>query len=114
MSHERVPDFNELNDILRAHRLANRRGEWFGPRGCFSIIWPTAVSPAPCGCVALNKWITCRSRTAFYDVFGRVPLLINPVFADYMQAYGEGGLKAERLQVLPMLARLYWYTVEFG
>ena len=50
----------------------------------------------------------------FHDVFGHVPLLINPIFADYMQAYGEGGMKAQSLQVLPMLARLYWYTVEFG
>jgi phenylalanine-4-hydroxylase len=39
---------------------------------------------------------------------------MNPVFADYMQAYGEGGLKALRLGHLRELARLYWYTVEFG
>ena len=39
---------------------------------------------------------------------------MNPVFADYMQAYGEGGLKALRLGHLQRLARLYWYTVEFG
>ena len=115
MSHERVPDFNELNDILRAHtgwqivavnglvpdevffdHLANRR---------FPCTW----------------WMRrpeqrdyLQEPDCFHDVFGHVPLLINPVFADYMQAYGEGGLKAERLQVLPMLARLYWYTVEFG
>jgi phenylalanine-4-hydroxylase len=41
-------------------------------------------------------------------------MLMNPVFADYMQAYGEGGLKALRLGHLMHLARLYWYTVEFG
>ncbi len=39
---------------------------------------------------------------------------MNPVFADYMQAYGEGGLKAQGLGHLQRLARLYWYTVEFG
>jgi phenylalanine-4-hydroxylase len=50
----------------------------------------------------------------FHDLFGHVPLLSNPVFADYMQAYGEGGLKALRLNALEKLARLYWYTVEFG
>ena len=50
----------------------------------------------------------------FHDVFGHVPLLTDPVFADYMQAYGLGGLKAERLHALTRLARLYWYTVEFG
>lgn len=50
----------------------------------------------------------------FHDVFGHVPLLADPVYADYMQAYGRGGLRAERLGGLAMLARLYWYTVEFG
>ncbi len=50
----------------------------------------------------------------FHDLFGHVPLLFNPVFADYMQAYGVGGQKAERLNALEYLARLYWYTVEFG
>ena len=40
--------------------------------------------------------------------------LANPVFADYMQAYGEGGLRAESLGAIDRLARLYWYTVEFG
>lgn len=50
----------------------------------------------------------------FHDVFGHVPLLANPVFADYMQAYGEGGLRADGLGSIDNLARLYWYTVEFG
>jgi len=49
-----------------------------------------------------------------HDFFGHVPMLFTPVFADYMQAYGRGGLKAERLGALKWLARLYWYTVEFG
>ena len=115
MSHARVPDFNELNDILRAHtgwqivavnglvpdevffdHLANRR---------FPCTWWMRRP---------EQMDYLQEPDCFHDVFGHVPLLINPVFADYMQAYGEGGLKAERLQVLPMLARLYWYTVEFG
>jgi phenylalanine-4-hydroxylase len=50
----------------------------------------------------------------FHDVFGHVPMLTDPVFADYMQAYGEGGLRALNLGHLHHLARLYWYTVEFG
>ncbi|MDB5998475.1 MAG: phhA [Rhizobacter sp.] len=50
----------------------------------------------------------------FHDLFGHVPLLFNPMFADYMQAYGAGGLKASRLDACELLARLYWYTVEFG
>lgn len=50
----------------------------------------------------------------FHDFFGHVPLLFNPVFADYLQQYGKGGLKALELDALKFLARLYWYTVEFG
>ncbi len=50
----------------------------------------------------------------FHDVFGHVPLLANPVFADYMQAYGLGGQRANGLGAIRNLARLYWYTVEFG
>ncbi|MDB5465989.1 MAG: phhA [Phenylobacterium sp.] len=50
----------------------------------------------------------------FHDVFGHVPMLTDPVFADYMQAYGEGGRRAMGLGRLHSLARLYWYTVEFG
>ena len=50
----------------------------------------------------------------FHDLFGHVPLLSDPAFADYMQAYGEGGLRALRFGALEKLARLYWYTVEFG
>jgi phenylalanine-4-hydroxylase len=50
----------------------------------------------------------------FHDVFGHVPMLTDPTFADYMKAYGEGGLRAMRLGRLHNLARLYWYTVECG
>jgi len=50
----------------------------------------------------------------FHDVFGHVPLLAQPVFADYMEAYGKGGLRALKYDCLKNLARLYWYTVEFG
>jgi phenylalanine-4-hydroxylase len=52
----------------------------------------------------------------FHDLFGHVPLLMNPVFADYMQAYGRGGVKAHGIgpRRWQNLTRLYWYTVEFG
>jgi phenylalanine-4-hydroxylase len=50
----------------------------------------------------------------FHDVFGHVPMLSDPDFADYMEAYGKGGQRAASLGMLPNLARLYWYTVEFG
>jgi phenylalanine-4-hydroxylase len=50
----------------------------------------------------------------FHDFFGHVPLLFNPIFADHIQEYGKGGLKAMKLGGLDQLARLYWYTIEFG
>ena len=50
----------------------------------------------------------------FHDFFGHVPLLFNKFFADYLEAYGKGGVKAKGLGALDYLARLYWYTVEFG
>ncbi|TCP36656.1 phenylalanine 4-monooxygenase [Sphingomonas sp. BK235] len=50
----------------------------------------------------------------FHDVFGHVPMLADPVFADYLEAYGRGGQRALELGALKQLARLYWYTVEFG
>lgn len=50
----------------------------------------------------------------FHDFFGHVPLLFNPIFANHLQEYGKGGLKALTLDGLKFLARLYWYTVEFG
>lgn len=50
----------------------------------------------------------------FHDFFGHVPLLFDKTFADYLEAYGKGGVKAKGLNALSYLARLYWYTVEFG
>jgi phenylalanine-4-hydroxylase len=50
----------------------------------------------------------------FHDVFGHVPLLATPAYADYMQAYGRGGLRALQFGQIHRLAHLYWYTVEFG
>ena len=50
----------------------------------------------------------------FHDVFGHVPMLADPVFADYLAAYGRGGQRAMQHGALKWLARLYWYTVEFG
>jgi phenylalanine-4-hydroxylase len=55
-----------------------------------------------------------KEPDVFHDVFGHVPLLAHPVFADYMQAYGKGGLRSIAFGALHKLARLYWYTVEFG
>ena len=50
----------------------------------------------------------------FHDVIGHVPLLSNPKFADYLAAFGRGGLRAEKYDALDYLSSLYWFTVEFG
>jgi phenylalanine-4-hydroxylase len=117
MGADAIPKFAELNLKLKAKtgwelvgvegllpeltffdHLANRR---------FPVTW----------------WIRKREQLdylaepdLFHDLFGHVPLLMNPVFADYMQAYGQGGVKAHGIgpDALAQLTRLYWYTVEFG
>jgi phenylalanine-4-hydroxylase len=67
----------------------------------------------------VTVWIRKRSELdylvepdLFHDFFGHVPLLSNPVFADYMQRYGQRAMEAGAH--IDLLARLYWYTVEFG
>ena len=87
---ELVPD-----DIFFDH-LANRRF----PAGAF--IRPEA------------EFDYLQEPDIFHDIFGHVPMLADPVFADFMEAYGKGGQRAMRLGQLHNLARLYWYTVEFG
>jgi phenylalanine-4-hydroxylase len=117
MSPSQIPKFDDLNRVMRAatgweivgvegllpeltffDHLANRR---------FPVTW----------------WIRKPEQLdylsepdLFHDLFGHVPLLMNPVFAEYMQAYGRGGVKAHGIgpEALVNLTRLYWYTVEFG
>lgn len=112
---DEIPDFRRLSDVLRKRtgwqvvavpglvpdevffeHLANRRF----PSGNF-IRKPHELD-------------YLEEPDVFHDVFGHVPMLMNPVIADYIQAYGEGGLRAQRLGKLTQLARVYWYTVEFG
>jgi phenylalanine-4-hydroxylase len=112
---EQIPDFDRLSEILHARtgwqvvavpglvpdevffeHLANRRF----PAGHF-IRKPHELD-------------YLEEPDVFHDVFGHVPMLMNPAIADYIQAYGVGGLRAQQLGVLDKLARVYWYTVEFG
>lgn len=110
-----IPDFNELNERLRA--LTG---------------WQVKAVPGLVPDDVFFRHLANRTFVAgrfirrpdqidylsepdiFHDVFGHVPLLADPVFADYMQAYGEGGLRSLDFNALHHLARLYWYTVEFG
>lgn len=117
MSPQQIPRFTELNEVLQAatgwnligvegllpeldffDHLANRR---------FPVTW-WIRRPEQIDYIA--------EPDLFHDLFGHVPLLMNPLFADYMQAYGKGGVKAHCIgpDALQHLTRLYWYTVEFG
>lgn len=115
ISADEIPDFRRLSEVLMRHtgwqvvavpglvpddvffeHLANRRF----PAGQF-------IRRA-------NQLDYLEEPDVFHDVFGHVPMLMHPVMADFIQAYGEGGLRAQRLGHLDQLARVYWYTVEFG
>ena len=117
MTPDRIPKFDDLNPILRAatgweligvegllpeltffEHLANRR---------FPVTWWIRQP---------DQMDYLSEPDLFHDLFGHVPLLMNPVFADYMEAYGRGGVKAHGIgeDALVNLTRLYWYTVEFG
>ena len=50
----------------------------------------------------------------FHDLFGHVPMLADPMFADFLVAYGNAGLRVEGLDAVDQLGRLYLHTVEFG
>lgn len=93
---EVVPVTDLVPDDIFFDHLANRRF----PAGAF-------IRPE-------EEFDYLQEPDVFHDIFGHVPLLANPVFADFMQAYGEGGARALELGQLHHLARLYWYTVEFG
>jgi phenylalanine-4-hydroxylase len=110
-----IPDFNRLSEVLDAAtgwRLVAVPG--LVPDDVFFAFLARRRFPSTCFIRRRDQLDYLQEPDVFHDICGHVPLLINPVFADYMQAYGEGGLKALGLGHLQRLARLYWYTVEFG
>ncbi len=114
-SADAIPDFERLSDTLEkatGWRIAAVPG--LVPDDVFFRHLAARRFPVTWWIRKPEQMDYLQEPDVFHDLFGHVPLLMNPVFADYMQAYGEGGLKAQRLGDLPHLARLYWYTVEFG
>src|SRR5579864_7280338 len=110
-----IPDFRRLSDILddaTGWRIAAVPG--LVPDDVFFAFLARRRFPSTCFIRRREQLDYLQEPDVFHDICGHVPMLMNPVFADYMQAYGEGGLKALRLGHLDRLARLYWYTVEFG
>ena len=112
---DRIPRFEEINLRLRA------------ATGWEIVAVPGLIPEVPFFTLLANRkfpvtdWIRTPEEfeyivepDIFHDLFGHVPLLFNPVFADYVQRYGQGGLKAHALGACELLSRLYWYTIEFG
>lgn len=112
---DRIPRFEEINE--RLHRAT----------GWEIVAVPGLIPEVPFFSLLAHRkfpvtdWIRKPQEfdyivepDIFHDLFGHVPLLFNPVFADYVQRYGQGGLKAHSLGACEMLSRLYWYTIEFG
>ncbi len=112
---DRIPDFRRLNDVLM------RRTGWqvvavpgLVPDEVFFEHLAQRRFPAGNFIRRADQLDYLQEPDVFHDVFGHVPMLMNPVMADFIQAYGIGGLRAQQLGVLQQLARVYWYTVEFG
>ncbi len=110
-----IPDFRRLNEVLDAAtgwQIVAVPG--LVPDDVFFAHLARRRFPSTCFIRRREQLDYLQEPDIFHDICGHVPLLMNPIFADYMQAYGEGGLKASGLGHLQRLARLYWYTVEFG
>jgi phenylalanine-4-hydroxylase len=112
---EGIPDFRRLNEALeRATRWRIVAVPGLVADAVFFEHLAHRRFPSTCFIRREDQLDYLQEPDIFHDIFGHVPMLMNPVFADYMEAYGKGGLKALRLHNLEHLARLYWYTVEFG
>lgn len=115
LSRPGIPDFDELNERL------NARTGWtvvavpgLVPDDVFFKHLSERRFPAGNFIRAANQLDYLEEPDAFHDVFGHVPLLAQPEVADFMEALGHLGLEALDKGALHRLARLYWYTVEFG
>ena len=110
-----IPDFRRLNEILcPATRWQVVAVPGLVPDDIFFDHLANRRFPSGRFIRRRDQLDYIEEPDVFHDVYGHVPLLFNPVFADYMEAYGKGGLKALALGALGNLSRLYWYTVEFG
>lgn len=115
INQDRIPDFNDINKILM------ERTGWqvvavpgLIPDEPFFELLANRRFPSGNFIRTMDQLDYIQEPDVFHDVFGHVPLLADPTFAKYMEEYGKGGLKAAKLGTIDKLARLYWYTVEFG
>jgi phenylalanine-4-hydroxylase len=115
MSNAAIPRFDQLNDTLY------QRTGWqvvavpgLVPDEVFFEHLANRRFPAGNFIRRADQLDYIEEPDVFHDVFGHVPMLMFPAMADFIQAYGQGGLRAQQLGFLPQLARVYWYSVEFG
>lgn len=112
---ERIPRFEDINEHLsRATGWEIVAVPGLIPEVAFFTLLANRQFPVTDWIRTPQEFDYIVEPDVFHDLFGHVPLLFNPVIADYMQRYGAGGLKAEHLGACEMLSRLYWYTIEFG
>jgi phenylalanine-4-hydroxylase len=117
MSPDRIPRFDALNAVLvKATGWQLVGVEGLLPELTFFEHLANRRFPVTWWIRRMDQLDYIAEPDLFHDLFGHVPLLLNPVFADYMEAYGKGGVKAHAIgpEALVNLTRLYWYTVEFG
>ncbi len=115
LSRSGIPDFSDLSQRLSAitgWRVAPVAG--LIPDDAFFEHLANRSFPAAAFIRPEREFDYLKEPDIFHDVFGHVPLLANPVYAAFLEAYGKGGRRALELGQLHNLARLYWYTVEFG
>ena len=112
---DRIPHFDEINQRLyQATRWEIVTVPGLIPEVPFFSLLANRKFPVTDWIRKPEEFDYIVEPDVFHDLFGHVPLLFDPVFADHMQAYGKGGLKAHGLGACELLSRLYWYTVEFG
>jgi len=115
MSADRIPNFEELSETLtRATGWQVVAVPGLVPDDVFFDHLANRRFPAGNFIRGAHELDYLEEPDVFHDVFGHVPMLMHPVMADFIQAYGQGGLRAQQLGKLTELARVYWYTVEFG
>ncbi|QNN57808.1 phenylalanine 4-monooxygenase [Diaphorobacter ruginosibacter] len=112
---ERIPRFDDINEALwKATQWEIVAVPGLIPERAFFSLLANRKFPVTDWIRKPEEFEYIVEPDVFHDLFGHVPLLFNPVIADYIQRYGQGGLKAEELGHGEMLSRLYWYTIEFG
>lgn len=110
-----IPDFSQMSATLQAAtgwQVVAVPG--LVPDEVFFALLAERLFPAGWWIRSPEQFDYIEEPDVFHDVFGHVPLLMLPEYADFIHAYGMAGLKATDANALKQLARLYWYTVEFG